>query len=240
LGWHEIETLTWRPWFVSDYCLRDALIVIILHFDDLHTLVFVILRTIVDEKTLTTADKGRRCAVTVDVLRVVTCRAAKDAGQEFEDAVDGILLTLVPLASSQSFMPELLIRCLEFVKISRDSLLVALNGRDTTDDGVDVQELGTALTWKGKITIREIGILLAAAFTIFSSDKTEEIGLPSVEIRVLKVPKLCISVALQDALLEVRYLMKSVHVQLSNKRREIPMLEKSWEDIIRKALMLED
>jgi hypothetical protein len=209
----------WRPWlFVSDYRLRDALIVIILHFDDLHTLVFVILRTIIDEQTLATADKGRRCTVTVDVFRVVTCCATKDAGQEFEDAVDSILLILGPLASDQSFVPELLIRCLEFVKISRDSLLVALDGCDTIDDGVDVQELGTALTWMGKIGIGEIGILLAATFTVFSSDKTEQIGLPSVEIRVLKVPKLCVSVALQDALLEVGYFMKSVHVQLSNKR----------------------
>jgi len=32
----------------------------------------------------------------------------------------------------------MLIGCLEFVKISRDSLLVALDGRDATDEGVDV------------------------------------------------------------------------------------------------------
>jgi hypothetical protein len=41
----------------------------------------------------------------------------------------------------------MLIRGLEFVKINRDSLLVALDSRDATDEGVDVQELGTTLSW---------------------------------------------------------------------------------------------
>jgi hypothetical protein len=36
-------------------------------------------------------------------------RAPKDTGQEFEDPVDSILLTLVPLAGDQSLLPELLI-----------------------------------------------------------------------------------------------------------------------------------
>jgi len=81
---------------------------------------------------------------------------------------------------------------------------------------------------------------LLATLTIFSSHKTEKIGLSSVKIGVLKVPKLCFGIAFQDALLEVRNFVKSVHVQLPNERREIAMLEESWKDIIRKALVLED
>jgi hypothetical protein len=227
--------------FVSEYCVAYALIVVILHFYDLHTLGLVTLSTVADEQALATADnKGSRCTVTVDVLPVMISGAPKDTGQEFEDPVNSILLTLVPLTGGQSLLPEVLIGSLEVAEIGRDGLLVALDGSDTTDDRVDVKELSTALTRKGNVTVGKIGILLASTFAIFSSDETEKIRLSSVKIRVLKVPKLCFGITLQDALLEMGYLMKSVHVQLSNKRREIPVLEKSWKDIIRKALMLKD
>ena len=176
----------------------------------------------------------------VDVLPVVTSCASKDTGQKFENPVDSILLTLVPLAGGQGFLPELLIGGLEVVKIDRDSLLVALDGSDTTDNRVDVKELSTTVAWNGNIAIGQIGILLTTTSTILPRDQTEKVRLTSVKIRVLKVPKLCFGITLQDALLEMGYLMKSVHVQLSNKRREIPVLEKSWKDIIRKALMLKD
>jgi hypothetical protein len=226
--------------FIVEHWPRDALIVIILHFDDLHTFMLAILRAIPDKQALTTADEWRRCAVTVDVLAIVSGRGPKDAGQEFEDPIDSILLGLVPLAGDQSFLPEVLIGCFEFIKISGDSLLVTLDGTDTAHDGVDIQELGTALTRKGNIAVSKINVLLAAAFAIFSGDKTKKIGLSSVEIRMFKVPKLCFGIALQDALLEVGYLVKSVHVQLSNEGRKISMLEKPWKDVIRKALVLED
>jgi hypothetical protein len=241
--WYETETpLTRRSWlFISEHWLRDALVVIILHFDDLYALVLVILRAITNKQALTTADdKGCRCTVTVNVLPIVTSGVPKDASQEFEDSIDGILLSLVPLAGNQSLLPEMLIGGLEFVKIGRYSLLVALDCRNATDEGVDVQKLGTALTWYGGIAIGEVGILLTNTLAIFSSHKTEEIRLSSVKIRMLKVPKLCFGIAFQDALLEVRYLMKSVHVQLTNERREIAVLEISWKDVIRKALVLKD
>jgi len=96
------------------------------------------------------------------------------------------------------------------------------------------------LSWKGNIAAGEIGILLATTFIIFPSDETEKVRLSSVKARVLKVPKLGFGITLQDALLEVGYLMESVHVQLSNKGREIPVLEKSGKEIICKALVLED
>lgn len=96
------------------------------------------------------------------------------------------------------------------------------------------------MSWKGNIAVGKIGILLTTTFTIFPSDETEKVRLSSVKVRVLKVPELCFGITLQNALLEVGYLMESVHVQLSNKRREIPVLEKSRKDIICKALVLED
>jgi hypothetical protein len=176
--------------------------------------------------------------VVVNVLPVTVSRTAKDAGQELEDTIDSILLALVPLAGGQCFLPEVLIGSFEFVEVCRDCLLMALDGGDPTDNGVDVQEL--TLARDGHITVRKLGILLASAFTVLPCDETEKIGLPAMEIRVLEVPKFGFGVALQDTLLEVRYLVESVHVQLTNKRREVSMLEKSWEDIVCKAFMLKD
>jgi hypothetical protein len=185
-----------------------ALHLVVLHFHDLHTLVLVILGTIADEQALTTADnKGRRRAMTIYVLPVMTRRAPEDTSQEFEDPVDGILLTLVPLACIQSLLPELLIGGFELVEIRRDSLLVAFDGSDAADDRVDVKELSIALSWKGNIAVGKIDILLATTFTIFPSDEAEKIRLSSVKVRMLKVEKLCFGITLQDALLEVGYFM---------------------------------
>ena len=49
-------------------------------------------------------DRLRRVVVVV-VLAVVAVRAAKDAGQEFEDAVDGVLMCLVALARGEGLLP---------------------------------------------------------------------------------------------------------------------------------------
>ena len=174
----------------------------------------------------------------VDVLPVTVSRSPKDAGQELEDTIDGILLALVSLARGQCFLPEVLIGSFEFVEVCGDCLLMALNGGDPTDKGVDVQEL--TLARHGHITVHKLGILLASSFTVLPGDETEKIGLPAMEIRVFEVPKFGFGVALQDTLLEVRYLVESVHVQLANKRREVSVLEKSWEDIVCKAFMLKD
>jgi hypothetical protein len=183
-------------------------------------------------------DNWRRRAVAI-VLPITVRRATEDAGQELEDTIDGVLLTLVSFAGGKRFLPEVLIGCLELVEVRGNCLLMALNGSDPSDDGVDVQDL-SALARDGHITVRKLSSLLATAFTVLPSDETEEIGLPAVEIRMLEVPKFRFGIALQDALLEVRYLVESVHVQLANKRREVSMLEKSREDIVCKALMLKD
>src|SRR6266702_2699680 len=232
--------LTWWLCLVVGACrLCDALVVVVLNFDDFYTLVFGDLWAVANKQALVTADEWRRCAMAVNILPVTVCRTSKDAGQEFEDTIDSILLALVSLAGGQCFLPKVLIGSFELVEVSGDCLLMALDGGDPSDDGVDVQEL-SALARDGSITVRKLGVLLAAAFTVFPSDETEQIGLPVVEIRVLKVPKFSFGIALQDTLLEVRYLVESVHVKLTNKRREISMLEKSWEDIVCKAFMLKD
>ena len=56
--WYETETPpTQCSWlFINEHWLRDALIVIILHFDDLYAPVLVILRAITNKQALTTAD----------------------------------------------------------------------------------------------------------------------------------------------------------------------------------------
>jgi hypothetical protein len=76
--------------------------------------------------------------------------------------------------------------------------------------------------------------------TILPRHQTKKIRLSSVKVRVLKVPKLCFGITLQDALLEVGYLMKPIHVQLSDEGREIPVLKKPWKDVICKAFVLKD
>lgn len=176
----------------------------------------------------------------VDVLPITICRATKDAGQELEDAIDSVLLTLVSFAGGQCLLPEVLIGSFEFVKVRGNCLLMALNGSDPCDDRVDVQDL-SALAWDGHLTtVHKLGSLLTATFAVLPSDEAEEIRLPTVEMRVLEVPKFGFGIALQDTLLEVWYLVESVHVQLANKRREVSMLEKSREDVVCKALMFKD
>lgn len=141
----EKKSRTWCLWLiVGKYSFCDAFIVVIFYFNDFHTLVFIIVKTIADKQTLITADnKGSRWVVAVNVFPVMTSRAAKDAGQKLENAIDGILLILVPLAGCQSFLPEVLVGALELVKICRYGLLMTLDSSDTTDYGVDVQDLGT-------------------------------------------------------------------------------------------------
>ena len=220
--------------------LCDALVVIILNFYDLYTLVFGVLWAVSDKQALVTADKWRGCAMTVDVLPITVSRATKDAGQELEDAIDSVLLTLVSFACGQSFLPEVLIGSFEFVEVGGNCLLMALNGSDPSDDRIDVQDL-RALAWDGHLTtVRKLGSLLTTTFAVLPSDEAEEIGLPAVEMRVLEVPKFGFGIALEDTLLEVWYLVESVHVQLADKRREVSMLEKSREDVVCKALMLKD
>ena len=220
--------------------LCDAPVVIILDLYDLYTLVFGVLRAVSDKQALVTADKWRGCAMTVDVLPITVSRATKDAGQEFEDAIDSVLLALVSFACGQSFLPEVLVGGFEFVEVCGNCLLMALNGSDPSDDRIDVQDL-RALAWDGHLTtVCKLSSLLTTTFAVLPSDEAEEIGLPAVEMRVLEVPKFGFGIALEDTLLEVWYLVESVHVQLANKRREVSMLEKSREDVVCKALMLKD
>jgi hypothetical protein len=211
--------LTWRLRLLIWVCrLCDAHVDIVLHFDC--TLVFGVLWAVADKQAQVTADnlKWRRCAVTVNVLPFMVSRTAKDTGQELEDTIYSILLALVSLAGGQRFLPEVLNGSLEFVEVSGDCLLMALDSCDPTDDGVDVQDL-SALARDGHITVRMLGVLLAAAICfLLGGDKTEKIGLPAVKIRVLPVRKFSVGIALQGTLSEVKYLVESVHIQRANKR----------------------
>jgi hypothetical protein len=52
---------------------------------------------------------------------------------------------------------------------------------------------------------------------LFALDEAEHVRLATNEMRVLEVPKLSVRIRAEDALLEVRNLVKTVHVKLANK-----------------------
>ena len=53
------ETLLTRCswWLIGEHCVCDALVVVILHFDDLYAFGLVILRAVTDKQALTTANE---------------------------------------------------------------------------------------------------------------------------------------------------------------------------------------
>ena len=61
-----------------------------------------------------------------------------------------------------------------------------------------------------------------------------------MEMRVLKVPRLSIRLALQDTLLEMGDLVEAVHIQLSDERRELLVFEPSAQDLACESLMVEN
>lgn len=56
-------------------------------------------------------------------------------------------------------------------------------------------------------------------------DEIEKVCLTSMKIGVAKVPKVSFRTGSEDALLEVRDFMKTVHVELANKGRKVLVLE---------------
>lgn len=75
---------------------------------------------------------------------------------------------------------------------------------------------------------------------LLALDETEEVWLAAVKVGVFEVPWFGVRVALQDALLEMRNFVKSVHVQLPHEGRELLVLEPASEDLTSKLFMVED
>jgi hypothetical protein len=55
---------------------------------------------------------------------------------------------------------------------------------------------------------------------------------------MLEVPEFSLGVGFEDPLLEMRYFVESVHVQLSHKRAEVLVFEPPAKDLSSKALMV--
>ena len=75
---------------------------------------------------------------------------------------------------------------------------------------------------------------------LLSLNEAQQIRLATVEMRVFEVPGFGISVALQDALLQMRNFVKPVHVQLAHERREFLVFKPTTEYFTSKPLMVED
>ena len=152
----------------------------------------------------------------------------------------------VALASSHSFFPERVVRLLQGTEIGRDGLLVSLDCSDTIDDGVDVHEMtrsdvreGIRGVTRSIMHIEGAVVGLAVRGLLLALDEAKEVGLATVEVGVFEVPWFGISVALQDALLQMRNFVKPVHVQLAHKRRKLLVLEPASEHLARELLMIE-
>ena len=171
---------------------------------------------------------------------------AKDTSKELEDTVYGVLVLGMALSGGDGFLPEGVVGLLEGTEVCRDGLLVALDGSDAVDDGVDVHEvaLGDVCEGIGRgggIVHVDCGVFaLAVCGLLLALDEAEEVWLAAVEVGVFEVPWFGISVALQDALLQMRNFVKPVHVQLSDKGRELLVLEPASEDFESKRFMVED
>ena len=172
---------------------------------------------------------------------------AEYAGKKLEDAIDGVLVFRMPLTSGNSFFPEGIVGLLERREVGGDGLLVAFDRGDAVDDRVDVHEVtrrdvgeGTGGVAGGIVDIHSGVVGLAVGGLFLALDKTEEVGLAAVEVRVFKMPWFGIGVALQDTLLQMRNFVKPVHVQLAHERRKLLVLEPASEDLARELFMVEN
>ena len=61
-----------------------------------------------------------------------------------------------------------------------------------------------------------------------------------MEVRMLEVPGFCVCITSEDALLQVGYLVESIHVQLANKGCELLVLEPPPKHFTSKLLVIEN
>ena len=83
-------------------------------------------------------------------------------------------------------------------------------------------------------------VCMAVCGLLLAFYEAEEVGLAAVEVGVFEVPGFGISVALQDALLQMRNFVKPVHVQLAHEGRKLLVLEPAPEHLARELFMVED
>ena len=135
---------------------------------------------------------------------------------------------------------------LERREVGGDGLLVTLDGRHAVHDGIDVHEVARGDAREGVGVVGGIGhvdgriFILAMGGLLLALDEAEEVWLTTVKVGVFEVPWFGISVALENALLQMRNFVKPVHVQLAHEGRELLVLEPASEHLAGKPLMIED
>lgn len=168
------------------------------------------------------------------------------AGKELEDAIDGVLVLRVPLTGGDSFFPEGVVGLLERREVGGNGLLVTLDGRHAVHDGIDVHKVARGDAREGVGVVGRIGhvdgriFILAMGGLLLALDEAEEIWLTTVKVGVFEVPWFGISVALENALLQMRNFVKPVHVQLAHKGRKLLVLEPASKHLTSKLFMVED
>ncbi len=98
--------------------------------------------------------------------------------------------------------------------------------------------LGSAPTLTVGVAQVQSSLFAGLRHLLLALDEAQKIWLAAMEVGVRKIPELCVGVAFEHALLEVRNFVKPIHVQLANERAEIPMLEPSSKDFVSEALVV--
>ena len=171
----------------------------------------------------------------------------KHTCQKLENPIDGILMLLVPLPRCHRLLPQMLIRALELVQVGRDGRLMSLNRLYPVHDRVHVQQLIRRQCSHRAIPRhvlarrrRHMRVVARRRGLLLSLYETQQVGLSAQKVRVLKVPKLGVRIGAEHALLEMRDLVKAVHVELADKGAKVFVLEPASEDFACEALLVED
>lgn len=180
------------------------------------------------------------------ILMYVLCGMTEDAREELEDAINRVLVFLVPPPGDLRLLPQRVVGALQRTELCRDGLLVPFDRRDAIHDRVHVQNLPRRQRahrgWRGVDGVRVIDRYIFCAPVrrlLLPLYETKEVGLAAVEVGMLEMPWLGISLAPEHTLLEVRNLVESVHVQLAYEGRKLLVLEPSAKYLSCEPFMIE-
>ena len=220
----------------------------VLDFDDSHALAW----TLLDHEPLR-FERDHGTGGVIDgcslVHGIAIASITKYAGEELEDAIDGVLLLLVLLARGEGLLPQQFIGILELVEIGGDGGLMAFDGGNAIHDRVDVEQLaggdvgvGGGGGRCGIVDVSDVDgcVVCGLDGLLFALDETEHVGLSAVEVGMLIVPVLRICIGSENALLQMGYLVEAIHVELAHEGAEILVLEPATEDLFGEPLVVHD
>jgi len=81
------------------------------------------------------------------------------------------------------------------------------------------------------------GLALPVART--TADETKQVKLAAVEVCMGEVPKLCVSITPQYTLLQMRYFVETVHLELPDKRGKVLMFIPATEDLASETFVIQ-